>query len=65
MIKGLLGVGDGGVPDLVQLGIVSVPLWRVTRLAQPIDRRRVGVAERHPHRAHVLYGFGFILAGFG
>ena len=50
---------------LVQLGIVSLPLWRVARLAQPIDRRRVGLAEQHPRRAHVLYGFGFILAGFG
>lgn len=50
---------------LVQLGIVSIPLWRVTRLAQPVDRRRAAVADRHQYRAHMLYGFGFILAGFG
>lgn len=50
---------------LIQLGFISVPLWRVTRFAQPIDRRRAAIAAQHPHRAHVLYGFGFILAGFG
>lgn len=53
------------ISGLVQLGMVSVPLWRVTQLARPIDRRRIGLADRHPHRAHMLYGFGFILAGFG
>lgn len=50
---------------LVQLGIVQVPLWRLTRLAGPIDRRRVALSDRHQHGANVLYGFGFILAGFG
>jgi len=50
---------------LVQLGFIGVPLWRVTRFAQPIERRRVAVSAQHPHAAHVLYGFGFILAGFG
>jgi cytochrome c biogenesis protein CcdA len=50
---------------LVQLGLISIPFWRVTRFSQPIDRRRVAVADRHQHRAHLLYGFGFVVAGFG
>ena len=50
---------------LVQLGVVRLPLWRVTRLAGPIDRRRTSIADRHQHTAHLLYGFGFVLAGFG
>lgn len=50
---------------LAQLGLVSVPLWRVTQLARPVERRRAVVAERHQYRAHMLFGFGFILAGFG
>lgn len=50
---------------LIQLGIVRVPLWRLTRLAEPINRQRVAISDRHEHGANVLYGFGFILAGFG
>ena len=50
---------------LVQLGVLRVPLWRVTRFAQPIERRRAGLFEYHRQAAHVLYGFGFIVAGFG
>ncbi len=50
---------------LVQLGLISIPFWRVTRFAQPIERRRVAVADRHQHRAQLLYGFGFVVAGFG
>lgn len=50
---------------LVQLGLLSIPLWRVTRIAQPIERRRLAIADRHVRGAEVLYGFGFVLAGFG
>ena len=50
---------------LVQLGKIRFPLGRVTGLAKPIDRRRAAVAQSHRYRAHMLYGFGFILAGFG
>lgn len=50
---------------LVQLGVIQVPLWRVTRLAAPLETQRAAISDRHQHAAHVLYGFGFVLAGFG
>lgn len=53
------------IAGVVQLGFISVPFSRFARFAQPIDRRRAQLSARHPHGAHMLYGFGFILAGFG
>jgi cytochrome c biogenesis protein CcdA len=50
---------------LTQLGVLQLPFWRVTRLAQPIERHRVKLSGQHQHAAQVLYGFGFVLAGFG
>ena len=50
---------------LVQLGVIRLPLGRLTRLAQPIERQRISVADRHRRGAQALYGFGFVLAGFG
>lgn len=50
---------------LTQLGVLRLPFWRVTRLAQPIERRRVDLSGRHQHAAQVLLGFGFVVAGFG
>ena len=50
---------------LIQLGVLSVPFWRVARLAQPIDRLRLAATTEHRRVAQGLYGFGFVLAGFG
>lgn len=50
---------------LAQLGRLRLPFWRVPPLARPIDQRRSDMSQDHPHAAHVLYGFGFIIAGFG
>ncbi len=50
---------------LTQLGLIQLPFWRVTRLAQPIERLRISISDRHQHAAQVLYGFGFVVAGFG
>jgi cytochrome c biogenesis protein CcdA len=50
---------------LTQLGVLQLPLGRVTRFAQPIDRHRVKLSGQHQHAAQVLYGFGFVVAGFG
>lgn len=48
-----------------QLGLTSAPFWRVTSLAQPIERLRVATAGKHRRVAQSLYGFGFVVAGFG
>jgi len=50
---------------LVQLGKLRVSTWRVSRMAGPIDRLRVAAAGRSRRSSQVLYGFGFVLAGFG
>jgi len=50
---------------LVQLGMIELPLAKLARLAGPLDRRRVAMATAHRRRGQVLYGFGFVLAGFG
>lgn len=50
---------------LIQLGLVNAPLARVTVLAGPLERRRVATATSHRGRAQFLYGFAFVLAGFG
>ena len=54
-----------GTAGLVQLGVLYVPLGRFARLAQPIQRARTVVSARHRRAGDVLYGFGFLLAGFG
>ncbi len=64
VIRGLVA-GVLLVSGLVQLRLISLPLWRVARLAGPLDRRRVKLADRHRRGGQVLYGFGFVLAGFG
>lgn len=48
-----------------QLGLTRAPFWRVTSLAQPIDRLRVVTSENHRRLAQSVYGFGFVVAGFG
>jgi cytochrome c biogenesis protein CcdA len=50
---------------LTQLGVLRLPLWRIARFAQPIDRQRTKVAPTDRQAANVLYGFGFVIAGFG
>jgi cytochrome c biogenesis protein CcdA len=53
------------VAGSVQLGWIQIPFWRLARFAQPIDRMRVAADQSHRRSAQVLYGFGFVLAGFG
>jgi hypothetical protein len=50
---------------LAQLGKVTIPFFKLSTLATPIDRRRTN--DGHPDRffSHVLYGFGYLIAGFG
>jgi cytochrome c biogenesis protein CcdA len=53
------------VAGLTQLGVVQLPLWRLTRFAQPLERRRADLAGHNRRAAQTLYGFGFVIAGFG
>ncbi|MGH8945481.1 MAG: cytochrome c biogenesis protein CcdA [Acidimicrobiia bacterium] len=53
------------VLGLVQAGIVPLSMHGVSRLAQPLLGERVGLRRRPPLRRYVLFGFGYVLAGFG
>jgi cytochrome c biogenesis protein CcdA len=50
---------------LIQLGVIHAPLSRVTVLAGPLERRRLAAAGSHRRRGQAIYGFAFVLAGFG
>ncbi len=50
---------------LVQLGRIRLPFSSVSHLAEPIDRRRADVGDDTKFVSHVLYGFGYLVAGFG
>ncbi len=53
------------VMGLVQLGKVRLSFSRVASLAAPIERRRSETGERQWFLNHVLFGFGYLMAGFG
>ncbi len=64
----ILRIVVGGVlivMGLVQLSIIRIPFGRLTALAQPIDRRRAELGDESRFASHVLYGFGYLVAGFG
>jgi cytochrome c biogenesis protein CcdA len=50
---------------LVQLGKFTIPFFKVSKLATPIDRRRIQKGDPDRFFSHVLYGFGYLIAGFG
>lgn len=53
------------VMGLIQIGRVRNPFGGLTRLVEPIDRARRDVGDDSSLRSHVLYGFGYLVAGFG
>ena len=53
------------VMGLVQLGRVRLSFSRLASLAAPIERRRSAADDRDRFLNHVLYGFGYLVAGFG
>lgn len=53
------------VAGLIQLGVIHAPLSRVAVVAGPLERRRQAIAGSHRGRGQALYGFAFVLAGFG
>ena len=53
------------VMGLAQLGRVRIPFGNLAQLAQPIDRRRAAIGDETKFSSNILYGFGYLIAGFG
>ena len=60
-IVGLLLV----VLGLLQVGVFPSPFHAVERTAQPMLRRQARLRREHPVAGYGLFGFGYVLAGFG
>lgn len=58
---GLLLVSLG----LVQVGVVPVSLHAVSRLVQPLLRGQARLRRERPIAGFALFGFAYVLAGFG
>lgn len=50
---------------LMQIGVIPVPFEAVAELAFPLERRQAQLRRRHPTAGFALFGFAYILAGFG
>ena len=50
---------------LVQLGVLPNPLHAVERVSLPLMRRQAQLRRKHPTLGFTLFGFGYLLAGFG
>lgn len=50
---------------LVQLGRLPSPMHAVERLSQPITRQQARLRRERPVAGFALFGFGYVLAGFG
>jgi copper chaperone CopZ/cytochrome c biogenesis protein CcdA len=50
---------------LIQLGRLPVSFHAVERLAGPISRRQATLRREKPVAGFALFGFGYVLAGFG
>jgi cytochrome c biogenesis protein CcdA len=53
------------VMGLVQLGTVRLSFSRLASLAAPIESRRSETGDPQRFLNHVLFGFGYLVAGFG
>ena len=49
---------------LVQLRVINVQFRWMKRLAEPIDRKRARIGDETRFTSHILYGFGYLAAGF-
>ena len=61
LVVGLLLI----VLGLVQTGILPFSLHAVSRLAQPMLRRQARLRRERPVAGFAVFGFGYVLAGFG
>lgn len=50
---------------LVQLGYLTLPFDKLTSLATPIRRLQISIRDQHPSLGFLIFGFAYILAGFG
>lgn len=64
MIRSIVG-GLLILLGLVQVGVLPTPFHAVERTAQPMLRRQARLRREHPVAGHGLFGFGYVLAGFG
>ena len=53
------------VLGLVQLGRLPSPMHAVERVSAPITRRQARLRRDRPVAGFALFGFGYVLAGFG
>jgi cytochrome c-type biogenesis protein len=53
------------VLGLIQLGAVRFPFHRVAALAQPLLRSQAATRRRWRVAGFVIFGFGYLVAGFG
>jgi len=52
------------VMGLVQLRVINLRFSSMTKLAEPVDRKRAEIGDETRFSSHVLYGFGYLAAGF-
>ncbi|HEV8339740.1 MAG TPA: cytochrome c biogenesis protein CcdA [bacterium] len=53
------------VLGLVQVGVLRLSFYRVADLARPLLQSQAGMRRRAPVAAFTLFGFGYLVAGFG
>lgn len=64
LIRGLIGLLLVTL-GLVQLGVLSLPFHHVARIVRPMQQRQAELRRERPTLGFALFGFGYILAGFG
>lgn len=60
-VVGALLIGLG----LVQFGVLPNPLHAVEAVSRPLMRRQAEMRRKNPTTGFALFGFGYLLAGFG
>ena len=50
---------------LIQLGVIPVSMHAVSRFAQPLLRSQARLRRERPAAGFAVFGFGYVLAGFG
>jgi copper chaperone CopZ len=50
---------------LVQVGVLPISMHAVSKAVRPLTRRQAKLRRNRPVAGHALFGFGYVLAGFG